>query len=124
MKEKSYIFCFVAFIIIFIMAFFAGDYLGNKENKIVSDKTDARVWKEEETRTETIETSRSNTTGAGYWIKAENEYIVIYNYNGELVSNTEIGTWHFSEQEKKILENGIYVESAEDLFRYLESYTS
>lgn len=120
MKNKSYIFCFVTFIAIFILAFFVGDRLGREDKKIKTDKTNANVVKE----TENTETDRVATTSSGYFIKAEKGYIIIYNHEGELISNTEISIAHFTEQEKRILENGIYVESAENLFRYLESYTS
>jgi hypothetical protein len=112
MKRKTYIFCFVALIILFISAYFAGSY-SVKKNNIKYNKVDSEVI-----------TNNIERKATGYWIRIKNGYIVIYNYNDEFIANTAISSEYLSEEERLILEDGVYVESAHELFRFLESYTS
>ena len=111
MKRKTYIFCFGALIILFVSAYFVGAFIG-KRHTAQYNKVDNEVV-----------TSISKMT-SGYWIRLKEGYIVIYNYKDEFVANTAISSEFLTEEERNILEDGIYVESANDLFRYLESYTS
>lgn len=122
MKNKSYIFCFLLFVAVFSIAYLVGGFIvrDNEPESIISNEANIGVVSEEET---TRKTGTENKK-IGYWIKADEDYIVIYNSDGIMISNTEISIEHFEDSEKQILREGIYVESAENLFRYLESYTS
>lgn len=124
MNKKSYIFCFVVFMVIFMAAYVAGNFIVMDKEKESVKLNEANVNVIDETKTETTSVTNTNISIGGYWIKADENYIVIYNRDGTLVSNTEICIDNFTDSEKKILTEGIYVETAEDLFRYLESYTS
>lgn len=121
MRNKSYIFCFILFTILFVAAYVAGRFVVTDDEKEtgISNKANAEVIKETEYITKT-----NNNDTSGYWIKAEGDYIVIYNGNGTVITNTEISIENFEDREKQILREGIYVETADSLFRYLESYTS
>ncbi|MBE5957869.1 MAG: hypothetical protein E7254_03275 [Lachnospiraceae bacterium] len=112
MKRKTYIFCFVALIILFVSAYFAGTKIV-KRNQIKYKGTDGEAV-----------TNVGVTVISGYWLRLKDDYVVIYNSKDEYIANTAISTDSLSEEEKLILENGIYVETANELFRYLESYTS
>lgn len=121
MSKKSYIFCFVAFIIFFIAVYFAGKSIVKTDNNKEKSINEVNVAVE---NNETATKESNHREVAGYWMKTDNHYIVIYNNKGEIITNTEISVVNFSDTDKQILEDGIYVETAEDLFRYLESYTS
>jgi len=112
MSKKSYIFCFAIFAVLFITAYLIGVVVARDSESQVNITTDTDIFEE------------SSEVYEGYWIKAVNGYIVIYNHEMELISNTEISVDLFSLSERNILESGIYVETAEELFSYLESYTS
>ena len=61
----------------------------------------------------------------GYWVKAVNNKIFVYKSDGTtIVAETDIDISECSNSERSILENGVYLESAEELFKYLESNTS
>ncbi|MFQ9515456.1 MAG: hypothetical protein ACLRZ9_06470 [Eubacterium sp.] len=114
MSKRAYIFCFIVFILGFIVAYLAGVELGTYRYNTNQDKqVNVNPEKETEALTE------------GYWVKANNNKIYVYKSDGEtIVAETDIDISEFSNQEKKILENGIYLESAEKLFKYLEANTS
>lgn len=121
MSKKSYIFCFVVFIIFFIMVYFTGKTIVKTDEDNKNNINEVNVAVEDN---EKVSDKNGQKQVAGYWIKTDNNYIVIYNNKGEIITNTEISDVNFSDTDKQILKEGIYVETAEDLFRYLESYTS
>lgn len=114
MSKRAYIFGFIVFIIFFIIVYLAGVQLGTYDYSSESDKA-VNVNPEKETESQT----------EGYWVKANNNKIFVYKSDGEtIIAETDIDISEFSLQERMILENGVYLESAEDLFKYLEANTS
>ena len=114
MSKRAYIFTFIVCILGFVIAYLAGVKLGTYDYEDNSDKT-VNVNPEKETDSPT----------EGYWVKATNSKIYVYKSDGEtIVAETDIDISEFSLQERSILENGIYLESAEELFKYLEANTS
>lgn len=122
MKKKSYIFCFLLFTALFSGAYVLGELFVREpeQESPISNEANIGVVNEVETTTK----SNTESVKSGYWIKADGDYIVIYNSEGTMLTNTEISITNLEDSEKQILKEGIYVETADSLFRYLESYTS
>lgn len=123
MRSKSYIFCFIVLIAVFLLSYTAGLYYGKDSAPKKEQVNTANIKTETESKKDNIVDSTESKL-EGYWIKAMNNHIVIYSGDGAVLSNTEIAIDNFTESEKSILKEGIYVETAQKLFRYLESYTS
>jgi hypothetical protein len=114
MNKRAYIFYFIVFILGFSVAYLSGVKMGTYSYPQSSEK-EVNVNAQQETETST----------EGYWVKISDDKIVVYHSDAEtVVAETDIDISEFSEKEKKILENGIYLENAEELFKYLEANTS
>lgn len=114
MNKRAYIFCLIVFMMGFMIAYFCGFELGSYEYSSPQDKA-VDVSPKEETQVST----------EGYWVKAHNDKIFVYKSDGRtVIAETDIDISQFSSREKKILESGIYLETAEELFKYLEANTS
>ena len=108
MSKRAYIFCLVVFIIGFLAAYIVGVEIGTKEGDNLKEKV-VNVSKEVE----------------GYWVKDLNDKIVVYKKDGKtVVAETDIVVSRLPEADRKVLENGIYIENAEKLFKFLEANTS
>lgn len=116
MNKHAYIFYLSLLIVGFLVAYLSGLKLGvSNSNGINNDKT-VNVSPE-------IESNISVTEG--YWVKSNDNKILVYKSDGNtIIAETDIDISECSEQEKKILENGVYLENAEKLFKYLEANTS
>lgn len=114
MNKRAYIFYLMILVCGFIIAYFAGV-------KMETDSKDLNIEKEVNV---TPEASTSTPTD-GYWVKAVDDKIYVYKSDKEtLVAETDINISEISDKEKSILENGVYLENAEELFKYLEANTS
>lgn len=110
MSKRAYIFYLVVFIFGFIITFICGYKLGT---------TNPPQTVENQVSDNAFEKSK------GYWIVAENNHIIVYNYDKSvLIADTEIEISNFSEIEQAILTDGIYMENPSELFKYLEANTS
>lgn len=114
MNKRAYIFCFSVLICGFIVAYIAGIKMGLEPQNEKKEK-EVNVNPQQET----------SVAAEGYWVKAVDDKIFVYKSDGEtIVAETDIDISECSNMEKSILENGVYLESAEELFKYLESNTS
>lgn len=114
MNKRAYIFYLLVFIAGFAVAYFCGVELGTYEYNTEQEQA-VDVSPEKETLPPTD----------GYWVKANNYKIYVYKSDGKtIIAETDIDISEFSLRERKILENGIYLETAEELFKYLEANTS
>lgn len=118
MNKRAYIFCLSVLICGFIVAYAAGVKMGRAGNEADDNNKDKVVNVNPQKDTDILSTE-------GYWVKAVNNKIIVYKDDGTtMVAETDIDISEFSNSEKSILESGIYLESAEELFKYLESGTS
>lgn len=111
MNKRAYIFYLSAIIVCFISAYKIGYDTGN-QNKAEGNDSYANA---------NVETKQVE----GYWIKSENGVVVVYEKDKKtIVATTEIVVENLPEEEQKVLKNGHYFETAQELFGFLESYTS
>ena len=114
MNKRAYIFYLVILFCGFFIAYMAGVKIGSGGNENVQEQA-ANVDPE----------TSSTTPTEGYWVKAVDNIIYVYKSDAETeIAETDIDISGFSDQEKSILENGVYLENAEELFKYLEANTS
>lgn len=114
MNKRAYIFYLMILICGFTIAYVAGFKIGSGSEQSNIEK-EVNVDPEEST----------NTPTDGYWVKSVNDKIYVYKSDKEtLVAETDINISGLSDKEKNILENGVYLENAEELFKYLEANTS
>jgi len=76
-----------------------------------------------------VKSSRRSSTGSdtGFLLRLEGNTLFAYhiiNNTCKSVEQAEIEISSFSAEDIKLLQNGIYADSAEELFLYFESYTS
>ena len=110
MNKRAYIFYLLIFIFGFSLCYFVGYKVGSN-TKMANTKV--------------TESKESEKKVSGYWIKAVNDTIFVFEKDGKtVVAQTDINISFLSEKEKALLSDGIYFETAEDLFKYLESNTS
>lgn len=115
MSKRAYIFCLVVFIIGFLAAYIAGVEIGTKEGDNLKEKV-VNVSPNNKSDSKEVE---------GYWVKGLNDKIVVYKKDGKtVVAETDIVVSRLPEADRKVLENGIYIENAEKLFKFLEANTS
>ena len=113
MSKRAYIFCLVVFIIGFLAAYIVGVEIGTKEGDNLKEKV--------------VNVSPNNKSDSKevYWVKDLNDKIVVYKKDGKtVVAETDIVVSRLPEADRKVLENGIYIENAEKLFKFLEANTS
>ena len=67
----------------------------------------------------------SSSYKSTYSLKEENGYVVVYEYpSGSIYHNTGIMTLSLDEEDRQALENGIEFSDINELFDFLESYSS
>ena len=117
MNKRAYIFCLIVFIIGFSLAYIVGMKIGTEEGETLKEKV---------VNVSPNQNSNSNETEAeGYWVKTLNDKIIVYKKDGTtIVAETDINVSRLSDTDQKVLEHGIYLESAEELFKFLEANTS
>ncbi|WP_302625462.1 hypothetical protein [uncultured Eubacterium sp.] len=114
MNKRAYIFCLIVFICGFAIAYIVGVKIGTDEGDSLKEKV-VNVSPEKEKETE----------AEGYWVKTTNNKIIVYQSDGTtVVAETDIDISRLPETDRSVLEHGIYLESAEELFKYLEANTS
>ena len=114
MNKRAYIFCLIVLFLGFVVSYRVGVKLGEgNEQEILEQQVNGNP-----------ETSAGTPT-EGYWVRAVDNIIFVYKHDGTtVIAETDIDISNLSEQEKSILEHGVYLESAEELFKYLEANTS
>lgn len=114
MNKRAYIFYLIILICGFAVAYTAGV-------KIETNKQQNNIQKEVNVNPETS----VNAKAEGYWVKSCEGTICVYKSDGTtVVAETDIDISELTDKEKSILENGVYLENAEKLFKYLEANTS
>jgi uncharacterized protein YwlG (UPF0340 family) len=114
MNKRAYIFCLIVFIIGFSMAYVVGMKIGTEEGEYVKEKV-----------VNVSPDNQNETVAEGYWVRALNEKIIVYRKDGTtVVAETDINVSRLSDTDRKVLETGIYLENAEQLFKFLEANTS
>lgn len=114
MNKRAYIFYLMVLICGFAIAYVSGVKIGSGTKQSNIEK-EVNVNPEESTKSPTD----------GYWVISVNDKIYVYKSDKEtVVAETDINISGLSEKEKSILENGVYLENAEELFKYLEANTS
>ena len=112
MNKRAYIFYLSVFIVGFVIAFFCG------MKAVLEDSYNV-------VNTEQTNQSNNSKKEDGYWVKAISGTIFVYKSDTEtLVAETDIKISNLTDKEKRILEDGIYLENSEELFKYLEANTS
>lgn len=113
MNKRAYIFYLVIFIIGFGIAYICGLKVG-MEDEIAHNENVANVMSDNQEKEED-----------GYWVKAINNIIFVYKSDKTtVIAETDINTSELSASEKNVLDDGIYLENSEELFKYLEANTS
>lgn len=116
MNKRAYIFYLSILIVGFLVAYWSGIKLGSYEYDSLNNNKTVNVNPEQETKSSVME---------GYWVKSDKNKILVYKGDGKtIIAETDIDISEFSEREKRIIENGVYLENAEKLFKYLEANTS
>lgn len=114
MNKRAYIFCLIVFIIGFSLAYIVGLKIGTEEGENLKEKV-----------VNVSPDSKNETEAEGYWVKSLNDKIIVYKKDGTtVVAETDISVSRLSDTDQKVLENGIYIETAEELFKFLEANTS
>ena len=115
MNKRAYIFCLIVFIMGFCIAYFAGIKEGENNIPLKREKT-ADVKPKEK---------NNNIAEEGYWVKSVNDVIIVYKSDKKtIVAETDISISKMTEKERNVLLDGIYLETSEELFKYLEANTS
>ncbi len=113
MNKRAYIFYFTVILMGVIVSFFAGKKYGTEDLK--TTQTNVTASAEHQTK-KVIE---------GYWLKRKNDKIVIYDQNQtNVIAETDIREKDCTEKDSKLLEQGIYLENMECLFKFLQAHTS
>lgn len=116
MSKRAYIFYLLVLIIGFGIAYVSGIIFGtnNNVNKYTENKS-----------INTNSLTDENSEVEGYWIIAVDNKLNVYKKDKKtIMAETDIDISDFSLKEKNMLQNGVYYENAEELFKYLESNTS
>ena len=116
MSKRAYIFYLLVLIIGFGIAYVSVIRFGtnNNVNKYTENKS-----------INTNSLTNENSEVEGYWIIAVDNKLNVYKKDKKtIMAETDIDISDFSLKEKNMLQNGVYYENAEELFKYLESNTS
>lgn len=112
MNKRAYIFYLTIFIIGFGIAYICGLKAG-MEDGVIPNGTAANVMPNNQQEEE------------GYWVKAIDNVIFVYKSDKTtVIAETDINISELSASEKNVLDDGIYLENSEELFKYLEANTS
>lgn len=124
MTRKTYIFCFVALLILFVFSFVL--IINIKDGQTLKEKSvNNKTIKQLEDQNDDIAHEQETFNfDKMYFVKLDGNRVVVYNMENQLIANTQIYASELGEKEKELLIEGIYCKDAEELFRYLESLTS
>lgn len=114
MNKRAYIFYLTIFIIGFGIAYICGLKVGMEDDAIINNEQAVNV-----------EPGDNKSEEEGYWVKAINNVIFVYKSDKTtVIAETDINISELSASEKNVLDDGIYLENSEELFKYLEANTS
>ena len=114
MSKRAYIFYLATFVSGFIVAYLMGVKIGMNEGKTLTEQV-VNVTPQKEDSTERD----------GYWVQIHNDKVIVYKSDKTtVVAETDININDYSESEQNILQNGVYLETSEELFKFLEANTS
>ena len=112
MNKRAYIFYLIIFVVGFSISYLCGYKMGISDLKNVAIKSDA------------VKANNENKK-EGYWLIAKDNILYVYKGDKETeIAETDINISNMSLKDRKIIINGIYVESSEELFKFLEANTS
>lgn len=112
MNKRAYIFYLIIFVVGFSILYLCGYKMGTSDLKNVTIKSDA------------VKANNENKK-EGYWLIAKDNILYVYKSDKETeIAETDINISNMSLKDRKIIINGIYVESSEELFKFLEANTS
>ena len=113
MNKRAYIFYLGIFIMGVVIAFFVGRKFAMSEPPATETNVKTTGYKAEQEYTE------------GFWLKLENDVIVVYEQNKtDVIAETDIHSADCSSRDQSMLEDGIYMEDIESLFKFLQAHTS
>ena len=113
MKRRAYIFYSIVIAAGLMISFFVGRKMAFQDPPATA------------TNVKTAETNSEAESVTGYWLKLENDVIVIYGENKKnLIAETDIHSSVCSARDQKLLKTGIYMEDIDKLFKFLQSHTS
>lgn len=114
MNKRAYIFYLTIFIIGFGIAYICGLKAGMEDDAIINNEQAVNV-----------KPDNNESQEEGYWVKAINNVIFVYKSDKTtVIAETDINISELSASEKNVLDDGIYLENSEELFKYLEANTS
>lgn len=113
MNKRAYIFYLSVIIMGMAVSFWAGKDFAMNDMK--ATETNVSANKEPDTTKEV----------QGFWLKLEDGKIVIYDKKKEdVIAVTDIRKNDCTVRDIHLLENGIYMENMESLFKFLQAHTS
>lgn len=113
MNKRAYIFYLGIFIMGIVVAFFVGRKFAMTDSPAT------------ETNVKTTRYSAGEEYAEGFWLKLENDVIVVYGENKEdVIAETDIHGSDCSGRDRSMLKDGIYMENIESLFKFLQAHTS
>ena len=113
MNKRAYIFYLGILLMGIVVAFFVGRKIAMSDPPIT------------ETNVKTTKQISSDEQEEGFWLKLEDDRIVVYKQNKkDIVAQTDIKGENCSDRDRLMLEDGIYMENVEKLFKYLQAHTS
>lgn len=113
MNKRAYIFYLGILLAGIVVAFFVGRKIAMSDPPIT------------ETNVKTTRQVTNDKPEDGFWLKLENDVIVVYKQNKtDLIAQTDIHGDDCSDRDRLMLEDGIYLENVESLFKYLQAHTS
>ncbi len=138
--KKGFLIAVTALIILFLLSF-AGSYIVYTKMEHYSDDADPVlisesvteedrvvaadhvITKQRETE-ESTETEEQTENPNTFYAKEYNGYVAIFNHTNSLYEYTDISVEMLDDVVKKRIKEGIYFENIEELFAFLESYSS
>ena len=118
MSKRAYIFYLIIFVVGFSISYLCGYKIRFGTNNNVNKYTENKSIN-------TNSLTDENSEVEGYWIIAVDNKLNVYKKDKKtIMAETDIDISDFSLKEKNMLQNGVYYENAEELFKYLESNTS
>lgn len=95
-----------------------------EEDRAIAADNPIRNQREIETEEEESETEALTENVDSFYAKEYNGYVAIFNYTNSLYEYTDISVESLDINIKKMIKEGIYFENIEELFAFLESYSS
>lgn len=122
MKRQILICVFVSLVLILLVVAFVK--MRNEDKQPKKEGKTGQITTEMETEDNVIEISKEFTNYKYFVVEEDGRLTVYETATKEIFMETDIQIRTLTEQLQKNLRNGIYFETEEDLFDFLESYSS